>query len=226
MIQNIEIPKVVPFIALDGTVLFPQAIMPLFIFEPRYRKMLHDVLSADRVFAVATLDEGSQGAPLREPVHSVAGIGIIRACKQNSDGNLNLILQGIARARFETVIHDKPYQRASIQQIVSEPGGTHEQIDSMKTQLIHLIQTQQRLGASIPKEIFLFLSNVDDPESMLDLAIYTLCQSTTFKLELLETDNILSRFKKFIHFLEEEIRQLKLNRRLKGNLDDNDIGNN
>ena len=224
--QNIKIPKEVPFMTLSDAVLFPQAIMPLFIFEQRYRKMLDDVLTSDRFFAVATLDERTQETTTEEKFYPVAGIGIIRVCRQNPDGNLNLILQGVARAKLELVVNEKPYRKASIHPIISTPGGTDQQIASMKKQIVHLIQTQHRLGANIPKDIILFLSNVNDPEGMLDLAIYTLCSSTALKLELLETSNILSRFEKFALFLETEINQLKLNMKLKGKLDDDDIGNN
>ena len=226
MIQNIEIPKEVPFMTLGEAVLFPQAIMPLFIFEPRYKKMLSDILPADRVFAVATLNESSTETADKEMHHPVAGVGIIRACKKNPDGNLNLILQGIARVKFESIISETPYRKASVKPIISKPGGTEQQMASMKKQLTHLIRAQGRLGADIPKEIFLFLSNIKDPESMLDLAIYTLCRSTALKLELLGTSNVLSRFEKFALYIETEIQRLKLNIKLKGDLDDDHIGNN
>lgn len=226
MIQNIEIPQQVPFMTLRDAVLFPQAIMPLFIFEPRYKKMLNDVLPSDRVFAIATLDEKSEETKKKEMFYPIAGVGIIRACKKNADGNLNLILQGIARVKFESIISKTPYRKASIKPIISKPGGTSQQMDSMKQQLISLVHTQRRLGANIPKEIFLFLSNVDDPESMLDLTIYTLCDSTKLKLELLKTSNVISRFEKFALFLETEIQKLRLNLKLRGKLDDDSIGNN
>ncbi len=226
MIENIEIPNEVPLITLKDAVLFPQAIMPLFIFEPRYKKMLNDVLHSNRFFAVATLDEQTKEIADKEPFHPIAGIGIIRACKKNADGNLNLILQGVARVKFGSIISDSPYRRAVIEPIISDPGGTEEQIDSMKKQLVSLIQIQRKLGADIPKEIFLFLSNVDNPEHMLDLAIYTLCLSKELKLDLLETSNVLTRFEKFSLFLEAEIQRLKLHTKLKGRLDDNNIGNN
>ena len=50
--QEIEIPRVVPVMTLSQTVLFPQAMMPLFIFEPRYREMLTTVLEEDRILSL------------------------------------------------------------------------------------------------------------------------------------------------------------------------------
>lgn len=226
MIQNIDIPDEVPFMVLNNAVLFPQSIMPLFIFEPRYKKMLNDILPSDRMFAIATGDKSKKQAANEEKFYSVAGVGIIRACKQNPDGNLNLILQGISRVKFESVSNEKPYRTACVRRIVSTSGGTNEQIAYLKQQLVQLMQTQCRLGANISKEILGFLNSIEDPEQMLDLAIYTLCSSTAVKLELLETSEVVPRFEKFILFLQAEIQQLKLNLKLKGKLDDNDIGNN
>jgi len=224
--QHIEIPSEVPVMTLSHTVLFPQAIMPLFIFEPRYKEMLHDVLHQDRIFAVAALDQRSNQTDLAEKPYLTAGIGLIRACKQNPDGSSNLVLQGFARVGFESILAEKPYCRASVRHILSEPGGPQDRIARMQAQLLGLIQTQQRLGAGIPKEVLHVLSMIKEPENRLDLAISTLCSSVTLKQELLETRGILPRYQKFAAFLKSEIQRLKLERHLKGPLDDGDIDNN
>ncbi len=226
MIEDIEIPQTVPVMTLSSAVLFPQAMMPLFIFEPRYKQMLRDVLNNDRIFAVATLDERTEEATNAETPYSVAGIGVVRACKQNPDGSSNLVLQGLARVEFESILTYEPYRTARIRQILSEPGGPEDRIATIQSRLLSLIQTQRRLGAGIPKEVLQFLGNISEPESALDLAIYTLCSSATLKQELLETRGILPRYEKFEKFLQTEIQRLKLDIRLKGRLDDKDIGNN
>ena len=224
--QEIEIPREVPVMTLSQTVLFPQAMMPLFIFEPRYREMLSTVLEGDRIFAVAALDERDEDAEVLETPYSVAGVGVVRACKQNPDGTSNLILQGLARVHFENFICEEPYRRARIQQLMSESDGSEETLDSIQPTLLALVQIQMRLGAEIPQEVLQFLSNLKEPESVLDLAIYTLCPSGSFKQDLLETRGILARFGKFERFLRSQVDRLKLDRQLKGGLDGDDIGNN
>lgn len=226
MSQEIEIPQEVPVMTLSQTVLFPQAMMPLFIFEPRYREMLNTVLEEDRIFAVAALDERVEDAEVLETPCTIAGVGVVRACKQNPDGTSNLILQGLARVEFESFVCEEPYRRARIHQILSEPGGNENSLNSIQPTLLALLQTQMRLGADIPKEVLQFLSNIREPENVLDLAIYTLCPSGRFKQELLETRRILSRFEKFERAMRSQIERLKLDRKLKGGLGENDIGNN
>ena len=211
---------------LSQTVLFPQAMMPLFIFEPRYREMLSTVLEGDRIFAVAALDERDEDAEVLETPYSIAGVGVVRACKQNPDGTSNLILQGLARVQFENFVCEEPYRRARIHQLISESDGSEETLGSIQPTLLALVQIQMRLGAEIPQEVLQFLSNLKEPESVLDLAIYTLCPSGSFKQDLLETRGILARFSKFERFLRSQVDRLKLDRQLKGGLDEDGIGNN
>ena len=224
--QEIEIPREVPVMTLSQTVLFPQAMMPLFIFEPRYREMLSNVLEGDRIFAVAALDERDEDAEVLETPYSIAGVGVVRACKQNPDGTSNLILQGLARVKFENFVCEEPYRRARIQQLMSESDGSEETLCSIQPTLLALVQIQMRLGAEIPQEVLQFLSNLKEPESVLDLAIYTLCPSGSFKQDLLETRGILARFGKFERFLRSQVDRLKLDRKLKGGLDGDGIGHN
>ena len=83
-----------------------------------------------------------------------------------------------------------------------------------------------RLGAEIPLEVLQFLSKVEEVENMLDMAIYTLCPPGRFKQELLETRGILERYEKYQRILRSQIERLKIDRKLKGGLNDNDVNDN
>ena len=91
---------------LPEATLFPQALLPLFIFEPRYRRMLAESLDTHRLFAVAMLKPGAT----RESPMGVAGLGLIRASVQNPDGTSHLVLQGLTRIELEGVVRYRPYR--------------------------------------------------------------------------------------------------------------------
>lgn len=211
---------------LGETVLFPQAMMPLYIFEPRYRAMLDEVLANDRIFAVAALDPSQQESDQDEPLHRIAGLGVVRACRKNPDGTSNLILQGISRIECDAIVTEAPFRRIRIKPVQSERDGPEEDLQAIRTSLLSLVQTQIRLGAGIPEEVVQFLSKIEEPENLLDLSIFTLCSSGSLKQHLLETRGILERFRKFEHFLKAQIEQLELDRKLKGDLGDEDPGQN
>ncbi|MGB0344560.1 MAG: LON peptidase substrate-binding domain-containing protein [Coraliomargarita sp.] len=222
--QEIEIPKEVPVMTLGGSVLFPQAVMPLHIFEPRYREMLDEVLASDRIFAVAALDESSPENREKELPHAIAGIGVVRACRTNQDGTSNLVLQGLARVRLEAITREQPFRKARIVQVQSEPGGPSEAIGAIRDSVLDLVQAMIELGASIPSEVPQFLGQVGDAETVLDLAVYSLCPPGPLKQELLETTEVLLRYQRFEAFMHSEIERLRLENKLKGELGEDSIG--
>src|SRR6266571_1584125 len=95
-VATMKLPREVPVMTLPNAVLFPQALVPLYIFEPRYRQMLADALDSHRMFSVAMQKPDTT----REAPCSVAGLGLIRASVLNKDGTSNLIIQGLARVRL------------------------------------------------------------------------------------------------------------------------------
>ena len=84
-----KLPLEVPVMTLPNATLFPQALLPLYIFEPRYRQMLLDSLNTNRMFSVAMQKPGRK----RETPSLVAGLGLIRVSVGHQDGSSHLILQ-------------------------------------------------------------------------------------------------------------------------------------
>lgn len=117
--EVVYLPSIVPVFPLPGVVLFPQTIIPLHIFEPRYRAMTADALSGDRTIGVALLKEGFE--PLyhtrRAPIHPVLGLGRIVESEQIKDGNYNVLLRGIARARIVEEVPERPYRLARVEPV-------------------------------------------------------------------------------------------------------------
>src|ERR1700748_2742642 len=109
------LPDQVPAMPLPGAVLFPHALLPLYIFEPRFREMLEHALNRDRMFAVALLKPQKTRWESSEDFFSIAGVGFIRACVGRGDGTSNLILQGLERVRFASFEQEHPFPLATIE---------------------------------------------------------------------------------------------------------------
>src|SRR3954466_5571076 len=103
----------VPLFPLPSVVLFPRAVLPLHIFEDRYRAMTADALEGDRLIAMALLRPGWEksyyGRPAIEPVVCV---GRIVSHEKLADGKYNFLLQGLVRAVVvrEHLQHETPYR--------------------------------------------------------------------------------------------------------------------
>lgn len=227
MEMEITLPDAVPVMTLPSTALFPHALLPLHIFEPRYRQMLRDVLAANRIFAVAGLDE-SQTKPHGqfEPPHRIATVGIVRACQKNQDGTSELLLQGLCRVEVLAILAEEPYRRVQIRALESVPIGDTETAGKLRRELARLIGLKQKLGAAVPAEMARFLRGIEDPETFADLAAFSVCGNIVLKQKLLETLDVRRRLELFSHHLKAEVEALRMNHLLQGRLSDERISDN
>lgn len=224
---EIVLPEELPAMTLPNVAFFPQALMPLHIFEPRYRQMLKDVLATNRLFAVAGMNEKLVGQPNQfEPPHRIASVGIIRACQENADGTSNLLLQGLCRVELLEIVADEPYRRVRTRALTSDPISTAPEAVRLKRELARLLALKQKLGGAMSVEMARFVQKIDDPETFVDLAAFSLCEDPPLKQKLLETLDLRARFHLFNRRLRTEIEALKLQHKLQGGLPDNRISEN
>lgn len=89
-----------PIFPLPNAVLFPNTLLPLHVFEPRYQRLVGEIMAADRRFAVALLAPGWEpdyyGAP---QIHPVMGLGEVISHQALSGGRCNILVRGLARVR-------------------------------------------------------------------------------------------------------------------------------
>ncbi len=223
---DISIPEQIPAMSLAGGVLFPHSTVPLFIFESRYRKMLQDVLDENRLFAIASIDESRLKEDTEEePILPIAVAGLIRSCQKNPDGTSMLLLQGICRVRVEQVVRDEPYR---VLQITPLGDTSLQAIEPPKEklwieELRELLITRGELGQSVPRELIEFLEKVEELPTAVDIASAAAVRDAVQRLRLVGETDPLARRCRLKSILNQEIQQLKLARKLQGNLDDNQV---
>src|SRR5213075_3564853 len=123
MSSSVTLPKQLPVMPLPSAVLFPNALLPLYIFEPRYRKMLEHALQRDRMFSVTLIKPSCPEWHAPEDFFHFATVGLIRACVGRGDGTSNLVLQGLHRVRFTDFEQETPFPVAKID-VVKSTGDT------------------------------------------------------------------------------------------------------
>ena len=142
--ENFTIPNRIPAMTLRGVVLFPQAMMPLRIFEERYKTMLADRLNEDRIFAIV----GERENVTEEEEHlelpfGMATAGLIRVSKENPDGTSFVLLQGLSRVRIVSIPQEIPYR---IQEVEPVETIIDESAVGLRTKLTAQLERNQELG--------------------------------------------------------------------------------
>lgn len=105
-----------------GSVLLPSMLLPLHVFEPRYRQMVHDVLDGDGTFAVTMIERGSEvgGGDVRASVGCVART--VEA-EEQPDGRWVVVAVGTERVVVDRWLPDAPYPRAEIRPYDDDPAA-------------------------------------------------------------------------------------------------------
>lgn len=86
---------------LPNAALFPGAVLPLHVFEARYRDLVRDALSGSKTLAIARLKPGFESDyEGRPPVYEVCGAGRIIEHTAHRDGRYHILLRGISRVRI------------------------------------------------------------------------------------------------------------------------------
>ncbi len=193
---------------LPNATLFPQAMLPLYIFEPRYRKMLEDCLATHRMFSVAMQKPGVQ----RESPCKIAGLGLIRASVQNKDGTSHLILQGLTRIRFEKTVHRKPYRLEQFQ-IVNPAREESLAINALTGRLRELVQRYvEKHHKSPPSESSLLptldqfaehLGRMEDPDQISDMVACVILRDPEQRQSVLEAVELETRLRLLVKYLSE-----------------------
>lgn len=105
---------------LPDCVLLPGETLPLYIFEPRYRTMLADVLEGYRSFCVVRRMPGS----LTDEPEKVGCVGLVTVAVKQDDGTSHLQIQGAARVRLTETTHDHPYPYFNATPLESETSSS------------------------------------------------------------------------------------------------------
>jgi len=199
-----NLPSEVPVMPLPGAVLFPHALLPLYIFEPRYREMLEHALQRDRMFSVTLIKPSCPEWRAPEDFFHFATVGLIRACVGRGDGTSNLVLQGLHRVRFTDFEQDTPFPVAKID-IVESSDDTTIKTEALGEKVLELYRKLKRAGRQLPPKVDRYLAQLGDLEMLADLVASTFVEDPLRRQRMLEEASVNQRLRLLITFLQDEI---------------------
>jgi Lon protease-like protein len=209
---------------LPNTVFFPETVLPLHVFEPRYRKMVRDVSAGNGQIAVTLLKPGWQsdyyGSP---PVFTTATLGHIEDLVELQDGRFNLRLVGLHRIRLLAETCSEPYR-------LMDYAIADEQIDgdavTLQRAKLELLATQMCVARELSRE---GAHALVDQSVSLAAAVNGACSSLPLDAELrqklLEENDLLERRRKVASILDQVLAQLISMRKPGGGGDGGDAVN-
>lgn len=200
-----------------GTVLFPYALLPLHVFEPRYRLMTKRVMQSDQQFGVVLIERGSEvgGGDLRFDTGTMARI--VQA-NELPDGRYGLVAVGLRRIRIERWLPDDPYPMAEVAEIADSTavaGDSTSDVDiALRRRVVDALRTVYEL-------LRVFDTHVGDAPTLSDdplRASYEAAAAAPIgpldAQHLVEVDSATERLSSLVRLLDGSADELRSRRRL------------
>jgi Lon protease-like protein len=188
------LPAEMPVMVLPDCHLFPGCLLPLYIFEDRYRRMLAHALGANRMFCIGNRDGDSEDSPISP--HSTAGL--VRACVQQDDGTSHLLLLGLRRIRLGEWTQMKPFRIARIEPVETIEGDAGEQ-KRLKAEALGLFSRAGEQAAELRR----VLEENDDAEMVCDVLSYHFTRCPKLQQKLLGEASLVKRYELVIGALRK-----------------------
>ncbi|MFQ5458430.1 MAG: LON peptidase substrate-binding domain-containing protein [Myxococcota bacterium] len=195
-----------PVFPLPNAILFPGVLLPLHIFEQRYKLMVESALEGNRRLAISLLRKDGDGTWTPS---TICGLGEIVRVEELDDGEKDILVRGIGRVALREVRQEAPYMTGLLQPVgdlprETPPGGPAlREIAHLAQQLIFLLDMKD--GARWMN----LVGFMEDPSLLADFVSFYFLQDMTLKQDLLETLDVSIRMRRLKSALEGAIHALE-----------------
>lgn len=201
----------VPLFPLPNVVLFPHAVLPLHIFEERYKAMTADALRGDRRIAMALLRPGWEkcyhGKPCIDPVVCV---GRILSHERLPDGRYNFLLQGTTRARIVREVGDRTYRLADLERLAEETVDEAD-LSEDRRRLSRAFQDPRLRCTGIGRKFLQMVEGAIGTDVICDLVAFNFLDHISLKQSLLAECDVRRRVGRIVEAFESNYSHLQPN---------------
>jgi ATP-dependent Lon protease len=225
-LETVNIPDVLPVMALRDAVLFPFAIIPLTVGRDISVAAVDEALAGDRLVLVLTQKDSQVENPQPDDLYQTGCVALIMRMLKLPDGTIRILIQGLSRARVDYFTRSESSFEARLTPLDEPVLGTDELEEKAFVRSIKQgLERVSTLGKQISPEVILITSSLEDPLRLADLAASNLGLDVADAQQVLETIDALPRLRQVHELLEKELAlaemQEQISTQVRGEIDRN-----
>ncbi|MBW6515689.1 MAG: endopeptidase La [Candidatus Cloacimonetes bacterium] len=216
MEQNNRIPRSLPVIHLNNTVMFPYLMIPLVVSEESLKKVIDYALSNDKLLGFFLTREIEDKRDEVEIYEYGSAVSILRMLR-NQDGSISLLLQGVSRIRIDRITQKEPFMMVEVETIpeILEESPKITALRNIATELVEKIISE---SSDLNKEIILGLKNIKQAGRVADIIAGNIPLEVKQKQAVLEAVDLVRRYERLNKYLAELIKQMRLENTIRSNI--------
>jgi Lon protease-like protein len=197
-------PDRLPIFPLPNVLLFPNMVVPLHIFEERYKRMVSDCLQGDRLLGLFLLQPGWDEEGATPTPYEVGGMGRITRAVRYPNGSMDILLSGLARVHVLGYVQQKPYLIAEVEVWPDEPDDSAG-VEALTRRMVGLFERFVIAKAGEGHELLKNMKLLASPIDLLHLIVTNMPLDVHQKQEILQLRPIDERITMMITFLNRAL---------------------
>ncbi|MEW6582608.1 MAG: endopeptidase La [Actinomycetota bacterium] len=208
------IPEELPVLPLKETVVFPAAVAPLAIGEPRSVRLVEEVLDRpDRLVVLATSRDPDVAEPGPDQIYEVGCAASVQKMLRVPDGTLRILVGGLVRVAIREYTRTEPFLVARVE-VIPDVEERTTRVEALARNLQAIFSRIIDLVPYLPDELQVAAANVDDPGTLSYLVASTLRLPTSERQELLAEPNLEARLRRLTVICNREVEVLELGQKI------------
>ncbi len=204
-----------PLLPLRDVVVFPHMVIPLFVGRPKSIKALENAMEAGKSILLVAQKSAAKDEPSAEDLYDIGCIANILQMLKLPDGTIKVLVEGVQRARLDSVDDLRSVFVARVTPIPPTDLGNNE-VEAMRRAIIAQFDQYVKLNKKIPPEILTSLSGIEEAGRLADTIAAHLPLKLEQKQEVLEMFNTSERLERLLTQLETELDILQVEKRIRG----------
>jgi ATP-dependent Lon protease len=186
---QLQIPGELPVLPLRDIVIYPFMIVPLFVSRDRSIKAVDEALSQNRLIFLVSQKDVDKEEPHQDDLHTVGTVAVIMRMLKLPDGRIRILIQGLSRARVDSVSVGSDYIKAHLTPIPEPTAPTNSlEVEALVRNVRAAMEKAANLGKNISPEVLAITSNLEDAGRLADLS------ASNLELKVDEAQSVLDIF--------------------------------
>jgi len=204
--QQMQIPTLLPVLPLRDIVIYPFMIVPLFVSRDRSIKAVDEALSQNRMIMLVSQKDVDKEEPAQEDLYKVGTVAVIMRMLKLPDGRIRILIQGLSRARVESVESSGDCIKAHLTPIPEPIAPTNSlEVEALVRNVRASMERAANLGKNISPEVLAIISNLDDAGRLADLSASNLELKVEDAQSVLDIFDPVLRLRRVNDLLSKEI---------------------
>jgi ATP-dependent Lon protease len=203
---QMQIPAILPVLPLRDIVIYPFMIVPLFVSRDRSIKAVDEALSQNRMIMLVSQKDVDKEEPVQEDLYKVGTVAVIMRMLKLPDGRIRILIQGLSRARIESVESGGDYIKAHLTPIPEPLPPTNSlEVEALVRNVRASMERAANLGKNISPEVLAIIANLDDAGRLADLSASNLELKVEDAQSVLDNFDPILRLRRVNELLNKEI---------------------